>query len=79
MRGNWRRILVGSVSTVGGYMLALVALSQTAASYVGAVRASSMVIEALFGWLLLGERLGVIRVVAAAIMLAGLAMIALAN
>ncbi|MDP3047036.1 MAG: DMT family transporter [Chloroflexota bacterium] len=79
VRGNWRRILVDSVSTVGSYMLALVALSQTAASYVGAVRASSVVIGALFGWLLLGERLGVIRVVAAAIMLAGLAMIALAN
>ena len=27
-RGNWRRILVGSFSTVGSYMLALAALSQ---------------------------------------------------
>jgi drug/metabolite transporter (DMT)-like permease len=79
VRGNWRRILVGSFSTVGSYVLALAALSQTAASYVGAVRASSVLMAALFGWLLIGERLGLIRVVAAAIMLPGLALIALAN
>jgi drug/metabolite transporter (DMT)-like permease len=79
IRGNWQRVFLGSISTVGSYMLALAALAQTAASYVGAVRASSVLIGALFGWLLLGERLGVIRVVAATIMLAGLALIALAN
>jgi drug/metabolite transporter (DMT)-like permease len=76
-RVNWRRILAGSVCTIGSYLLALAALAQTAASYVGAVRASSVLIGALFGWLLLSERLGTIRVVAAAIMLAGLALIAL--
>jgi drug/metabolite transporter (DMT)-like permease len=38
-----------------------------------------VLMAALFGWLLIGERLGLIRVVAAAIMLPGLALIALAN
>jgi len=50
----------------------------TAASYVGSVRASSVVIGALLGWLLLKEQFGAARVFAAALMVAGLLLIALA-
>ncbi len=77
-RSNWRWILIGSVATVGSYMLALIGMSLTSASYVGAVRASSVVIGALFGWLLLKEKLGIIRVTAAVVMVCGLLLLALA-
>ncbi len=75
---NWRRIMLGSVVTVASYLLALTGMSMTSASYVGAVRATSVVIGALFGWLLLKERFGLLRVVAAAVMVVGLAVLALA-
>lgn len=75
---NWRRIALGSVATVGSYLLALTGMALTAASYVGAVRATSVVIGALMGWLVLKEKLGAVRVVAAAIMVVGLGLIAMA-
>jgi len=77
-RANWRRILLGSVATVGSYWLALTGMTMTAASYVGAVRATSVVIGALFGWRLLNEPFGAVRVIAAAVMVLGLTLIALA-
>lgn len=75
-RTNWRRIAIGSVTTIGSYLLALVGMSMTAASYVSAVRATSVVIGALFGWILLKENLGGMRVFAAAIMVVGLILVA---
>ncbi len=78
IKTNWRRIGIGSVATVGSYLLALIGMSMTAASYVGAVRATSVVIGALFGWLLLKERFGGVRVFAAALMVVGLLLIAVA-
>lgn len=77
-RTNWRRIGIGSMATIGSYLLALVGLSMTAASYVSAVRATSVVIGALFGWLLLKESFGGMRVFAAATMVVGLMLVALA-
>jgi drug/metabolite transporter (DMT)-like permease len=78
LRTNWRKILVGSVATIGSYVLALAGLSMTSASYVGAVRGTSVVIGALFGWVLLKERFGLVRVLAAATMVVGLTLVALA-
>ncbi len=75
---NWRRIVFGSAATIGSYVLALTGMSLTSASYVGAVRATSVVIGALFGWLLLREKFGGLRVIAAATMVVGLLMIATA-
>ncbi|MBI5305051.1 MAG: EamA family transporter [Chloroflexi bacterium] len=77
-RANWRRIVMGSVATVGSYLLALTGMTLTAASYVGAVRATSVVMGALLGWLWLKEQFGAVRVFASALMVAGLAMVALA-
>ncbi len=74
---NWRRIVLGSFATIGSYLAALIGLQMTAASYVGSVRASSVVIGALLGWLLLKEKLGAVRVFAAALMVVGLLLIAL--
>ncbi len=75
---NWRRIAIGSVATIGSYLLALIGMSMTAASYVGAVRATSVVIGALMGWLVLKEKFGAVRVFAAATMVVGLTLIAVA-
>jgi drug/metabolite transporter (DMT)-like permease len=77
-RMNWRRIILGSFATIGSYLAALIGLQMTAASYVGSVRASSVVIGALLGWLLLKESFGAVRVFAAALMVVGLLLIALA-
>lgn len=75
---NWRWVVLGSIATIGSYVLALTGMSMTSASYVGAVRATSVIIGALFGWLLLKEKLGPMRVMAAGIMVLGLLVIALA-
>ncbi len=77
-KSHWPLILVGSVMTIGSYVLALTGMSLTAASYVGAVRATSVVMGALFGWLLLKERFGPVRVAASALMVVGLGLVALA-
>jgi drug/metabolite transporter (DMT)-like permease len=77
-RTNWRRIILGSFATIASYLFALMGLQMTAASYVGSVRASSVVIGALLGWLLLKEQLGALRVFAAALMVVGLMLIAVA-
>ena len=77
-RMNWGRILVASVATVGSYLAALIGLSMTAASYVSSVRATSVVMGALLGWLFLKEQLGALRVFAAALMVVGLMLIAIA-
>lgn len=76
---NWRRIAIGSVATIASYVLALIGMSMTAASYVGAVRATSVVMGALFGWLLLKESFGPVRVFAALTMVAGLLLVAVAK
>lgn len=78
-RRNWRRILLGSVTTVTSYMLALLALAQTAASYVGAVRATSVLIGAALGWLILKERFGAMRVLASGLLVLGLGTIVVAT
>ncbi len=78
LKRSWRRIVIGSGATIGSYLFALTGMALTSASYVGAVRASSVVIGALFGWLWLRERFGVVRVFAAATMVVGLALVAAA-
>jgi drug/metabolite transporter (DMT)-like permease len=75
---NWRRIVLGSFATIGSYFLALTGLSMTAASYVGAVRATSVIVGALLGWLWLKESFGAVRVIAAATMVTGLLLVAIA-
>lgn len=79
LRWNLPRVLVGSVMTIGAYVAALIALTLTSASYVVAGRGTSVLVGALLGWLALGESVGRIRVVGAALMVVGLAFIALAK
>ncbi len=79
LRANWPRVLAGSAMTVGAYVLVLIALTTSSASYVVAGRGTSVVFGALLGWRALGESLGRVRVIGALLMVAGLALMSLAR
>jgi len=76
LQDNWRNIFATSVMSVGAYAAALTALSMTSASYVVAGRGLSVVIGAMFGYLLLRERFGRVRIFGAILMVVGLGIIA---
>jgi drug/metabolite transporter (DMT)-like permease len=73
---RWRIVAIG-VLTVSAYLLSLAAYAMAPVSYTGAVREISVVIGAFAGWKLLGEKLGLARVIGAAIIFAGILIIAL--
>jgi drug/metabolite transporter (DMT)-like permease len=78
-RTNWRTILVASVMTLLAYLLVLFAFRLSKAAYVVAARETSIVLSALIGALWFREgRLGA-RLVAAAVVLAGVVCVALAR
>jgi drug/metabolite transporter (DMT)-like permease len=77
LRNSWWIVIVTGVLMVAAYALALWALSLTSASYVVAGRGFSVIIGACFGSFMLKERFGKVRVIGAALMVAGLALIAL--
>jgi drug/metabolite transporter (DMT)-like permease len=71
----WRRYAVGGVCATVAYSMVLAAGRLAPAGYVAALRESSVVLGALGGWLLLHERLGRARVISAAVVAAGLALL----
>ena len=78
-RTNWLRIILVGVLSQLSYMLVLVVYSIAHVSYAGAIREMSVVIGAFLGWRLLGEDFGVIRVVGAVLIFAGIVVIAVAG
>jgi drug/metabolite transporter (DMT)-like permease len=76
----WKRkrgyLLMGGVLGLAAYMLALFAYTIAPLSYSGAIREVSAVIGAFLGWRFLNEQLGGIRIVGAAIVFAGVMVIA---
>jgi drug/metabolite transporter (DMT)-like permease len=72
----WQLAAIG-VLTIGAYSLALWAYSIAPLGYAGAVREVSVVMAAFAGWQFLGEEMGGTRVIGAAIIFAGILMIAL--
>ncbi|BCW87583.1 hypothetical protein sos41_07130 [Alphaproteobacteria bacterium SO-S41] len=72
MRGKWRHaVAVGALSPLG-YILVLTALQMGAPlSFVAPAREMSMMVGALFGLFLLGEKAGIWRLVGCAVLLAG--------
>ncbi len=72
---RWRMIGIG-ILVVTAYLLALIAYSFSPISYAGSIREVSVVIGAFTGWKLLGEKLGPMRVIGAAIIFAGILVIA---
>ena len=69
-------MIIVAVLSVGAYAAALAALALTSASYVVAGRGLSVIIGAAIGSFMLRERFGVVRIIGATLMFAGLALIA---
>ncbi len=76
--GGWR-LLAGGIFVMGAYFLVLGALSIASASYVSAVRGVSILLGAVWGRRFLGERFGALRLLGAALMVAGLVIVAVAG
>jgi drug/metabolite transporter (DMT)-like permease len=77
-RQRWRHGLVGGLCTLGAYGLALWAMTLAPIAMVAALRETSIVFATAIGGLLLGERIGVPRAVAAAVVVGGAAVLKLA-
>jgi drug/metabolite transporter (DMT)-like permease len=70
-----RLILVGILGVVA-YLFALFAYSIAPVNYSEAIREVSVVLGAFAGWYFLGEQMGKIRILGAAVIFAGIIMIA---
>lgn len=79
LRAEWRRHLAGGAATATAYTMVLVAVRHAPVGYVAMLRESSVVLGALLGWLLLGEGLGPRRLASSAVVLAGLAILVVAQ
>jgi drug/metabolite transporter (DMT)-like permease len=75
-RREWRRALAAAAVSFVGYGLILEAFRSASASYVVAVRQTSVLFAVALGILLLGERPGRIRMLGAAATVLGVALIA---
>jgi drug/metabolite transporter (DMT)-like permease len=73
---HWKRLAAIAVLGVSSYLCALTAYSIAPLSYAGAIREVSVVLGALAGWWLLREKLGGIRLMGAAVIFAGILVIA---
>jgi drug/metabolite transporter (DMT)-like permease len=76
LRLRWPAIALIGALTLASYALVLSAYAVAPVTYGGAIRELSIVFGALAGWLWLGERFGALRVAGAAVMVAGIALIA---
>ncbi|GAB1471494.1 DMT family transporter [Chloroflexota bacterium] len=74
---NRSYLLIGGVLGLIAYMLALFAYTFAPLSYSGAIREVSAVIGAFLGWRFLKEQMGGVRVAGAAIVFAGVLVIAI--
>jgi uncharacterized membrane protein len=75
LRRDWRLVAIGGVAGVVAYSMVMVAVRHAPVGYVAALRESSVVLAALGGWLVLGERLGRARVASAATVAVGLVLL----
>ena len=73
---HWPRLLLIGLLTLAAYGLVLTAYSMSPVSYAGAIREVSIVVAALAGWALLKEEFGIVRFAGAAIVFAGIVLIA---
>ena len=75
LRSAWRSALAGALLTMASYSLILHVMQSEPLSYIVAVRQSSVILAALYGWLWLREGHGASRVVLSAMMALGVAII----
>lgn len=77
-RWNEQRIRLSIAGVLGivAYLFALAAYAMAPLNYSGAIREVSVVIGAFAGWKLLGEKLGPLRIIGAAVIFAGILVIA---
>lgn len=78
-REEWRRATMAGLISVAGYGLILKALETGPASYVVAVRQSSVLFVLVLSVLVLGERPGLVRTLGALATVAGVGLIAVAR
>jgi drug/metabolite transporter (DMT)-like permease len=79
LRTNWIRITLVGLFTLLAYILALKAYTIARVSYAGSVREISVVFAAFVGWRWLGESFGVMRLIGALFIFAGILVIAFAG
>jgi drug/metabolite transporter (DMT)-like permease len=79
LRTNWIRITIVGLFTLLAYILALKAYTIARVSYAGSVREISVVFAAFVGWRWLGESFGVMRLIGAMFIFAGILVIAFAG
>ena len=77
LRRHWIQAALGGVFTIGAYGTALWAMTQAPVALVATLRETSVVFAALIGALFLGERLTRRRMVATALVFAGLVLLRL--
>jgi drug/metabolite transporter (DMT)-like permease len=77
MSRYWRRGAVGGVLSLVSYGIVVWAQSRTALASVATVRETSVIFGAVIGWIVFHERLGPVRVLAAALVAGGVLAIAL--
>jgi drug/metabolite transporter (DMT)-like permease len=78
-QANWFRIAIVGILMLLSYMLVLLVYSIARVSYAGAIREISIVFAALLGWRWLSEDFGLMRLVGAILIFAGILVIALAG
>jgi len=76
---NKRRIIAIGLLTVCAYLLALAAYTMAPVSYAGTIREVSVVLGALAGWKLLGEKMGWQRMMGSVIIFIGVLIVASAG
>jgi len=76
-KGNWMRLLIIGLLGVVAYAIALFAYSFAPLNYSEAIREVSVVIGAFAGWRFLGEKMGGYRPLGAAVIFAGILLIAI--
>jgi drug/metabolite transporter (DMT)-like permease len=78
-RGNWGKLSLIGILSLTTYLLVLWAYTLAPVSYGGAIREISIIFAALAGWLWLREAFGRRRLIGAAIIFAGILIVAIAG
>lgn len=79
LKHEWKHILVASLGMFLSYSLILNVMQTEKVSYIVTLRQSSILIATILGWLILKERHGRFRFVTSILMIAGFALVILAD